>query len=154
MNTEVLRDCLKSSKVPLHRVDEILPLVRQGGCRTFAILVTIRMLHHLMRFIESDELQRVRLDSRLPYTLSNLESILHCKDDANEFFEQQGELRAPVFRRRAGHRSLHEQTVFPFLESEYQGSGARGTVYKVKLHPQHGKGLDVTSDKVSEGRFP
>ena len=154
LNTEVLRDCLKSSKAPLHRVDEIITLVRQGGCRTFAILIMIRMLHHLMRFVESDELQRVHLDSRLPYTLSNLESILLCKDDADEFFEQQWEFTAPVFRRRAGHRSLHDQTVFPFLESKYQGSGARGTVYKVELHPQHGKGLDATSDKVREGHSP
>ena len=87
--------------------------------------------------MKNEQLQKVGIDSKLPYSSrADLEKILP-KIDAVDFFERQWEFTAPVFRRRSGHRCLYERTIFPFLESQILGEGSYGNVYKETLHASH-----------------
>ena len=103
-----------------------------------------------MTFVENDQLQATNIDSKLPYSKGDLSKILPAAD-AVDFFEKQWEFTAPVFKRRAGHRCLHDRTIFPFLESANRGKGASGDVYKVKNHRSHCNGFEVPEPQVFPG---
>ena len=134
---ETITAALRDSRAPLHREAENIELIRQGGKKTFAILVSIYKADRIVNFIENEQLQKVGIDSKLPYSSrADLEKILP-KIDAVDFFERQWEFTAPVFRRRSGHRCLYERTIFPFLESQILGEGSFGNVYKETLHASH-----------------
>ncbi|KAL8717253.1 MAG: hypothetical protein Q9225_005485 [Loekoesia sp. 1 TL-2023] len=137
MTTATIKAALRESGAQLHREPENIESIRQGGRKTFAILVSIYKADRIVNFIENEQLQKAGLDSKLPYSSrADLERILP-KIGAADFFEKQWEFTAPVFRRRAGHRCLYERTVFPFLESDIHGEGSFGNVYKDKLHGSH-----------------
>lgn len=134
---EKIKSALRSAKAQLDREQETLELILKGGKKTFAILVSIYRTERIVDFIETDQLQASKIDSKLPYSSrADLGRILP-KADAAEFFEKQWEFTAPIFRRRAGHRCLHERAIFPFLESSVQGEGSFGNIYKVELHNSH-----------------
>ena len=138
ITTVSIRAALRDSKSQLHRENEAIELINIGGKKTFAILVTIYKADRIIAFIQSDQLQKANLDSRLPYNAkTDLEKIL-SSTDAADFFDKQWEFTAPIFRRRAGHRCLHERTVFPFMESWIQGEGGFGNIFKIELHHRHG----------------
>ena len=142
-----IRLALKTCKAQLHREIESIELIRLGGQRIFAILITIYRPELIVAFVENDQLQTAAIDSRLPYSRAELDSILP-KADAIDFFEKQWEFTAPIFRRRAGHRCLHDRTIFPFLESTGLGQGASGEIHKVKLHFSHSVAFNVPEPKV------
>ena len=137
ITTASIRAALRDSKSQLHRENEAIELINNGGKKTFAILVTIYKADRIISFIQSDQLQTANLDSRLPFNAkTDLERIL-SRTDAADFFDKQWEFTAPVFRRRAGHRCLHERTVFPFMESWIQPEGGFGNIFKIELHHRH-----------------
>ena len=132
-----IKSALRDAKIRPDRVIETLDLIARGGKKTFAILVSIYRIERIVDFIEIDQLQECNIDAKLPYgSRTDLERILP-EADAAEFYEKQWEFTAPIFKRRAGHRCLHERTVFPFLESSVQGEGNFGYVWKIEVHPCH-----------------
>ena len=138
MSTESIRAELRRSGARIYEEPETIEIIRQGGIKTFAILVYIYKADRVANFIENEQLQKDGIDSKLPYSSrADLKRMLPLGNDAAEFFEKQWEFTAPVFRRRAGHRCLYEETIFPFLESERLGEGGFGIVYKEKLHESH-----------------
>ncbi len=138
ITTASIRAALRDSISQLHRENEAIELIKKGGKKTFAILVTIYKADRIISFIKSDQLQRANLDSRLPFnTKADLERIL-LRTDAADFFDKQWEFTAPVFRRHAGHRCLHERTIFPFMKSWVHGEGGFGNIFKIELHHSHG----------------
>ena len=144
---EEIRLALTTCKAQLHRELESIKLIRLGGQRTFAILIKITRPELIVSFVENDQLQTAAIDSRLPYSKADLDRILP-KTDATDFFENQWEFTAPVFRRRAGHRRLHERTILPFLESKRIGQGISGEIHRVKLHFSHSAAFNVLEPKV------
>ncbi|KAI4096939.1 MAG: hypothetical protein LQ344_000742 [Seirophora lacunosa] len=147
LTTKGIRSALRTHKVQLHRENEAVNLIRQGGLKTFAILIMIYRPQLIVAFVENDQLQTTNIDSRLPYSKGDLDQILPFADSV-DFFEKQWEFTAPVFRRRAGHRCLHDRTVFPFLESSGHGHGVPGDIYKVKLHRSHCIGFEGAGSQV------
>ncbi|KAL8840331.1 MAG: hypothetical protein Q9170_001346 [Blastenia crenularia] len=137
ITVEKIKSALRDVKVRPDRVKETLDLIVRGGKKTFAILVSIYRTERIVDFIEIDQLQGCSIDSKLPYSSrTDLERILP-KADAADFFEKQWEFTAPIFKRQAGHRCLHERTIFPFLESSIQGEGNFGYIFKIGIHPCH-----------------
>lgn len=138
VTTEAIQAELRRSRAPLQEEPEIIKLIKQGGIKTFAILVCIYRTDRITNFIENEQLQKVGIDSKLPYiSRTELERLGLPEVDATDFFEKQWEFTAPVFRRCAGHRWLYKKIIFPFLESDDLSEGGFGTVYKVKLHESH-----------------
>ncbi|KAL8689015.1 MAG: hypothetical protein Q9218_005213 [Villophora microphyllina] len=137
ITTTTIKAALRGSQAQLHRESENIESIKQGGRKTFAILVCIHKADRIVNFIENEQLQKAGIDSKLPYnSTAELGKILP-QIDAVDFFEKQWEFTAPVFRRRAGHRCLYERTIFPFLESNIHGEGSFGNVYREKLHDSH-----------------
>lgn len=137
ITTATITAALSDSKAQLHREPENIELIRQGGKKTFAILVSIYKADRIVNFIEDGQLQKAGIDSKLPYSSSAVLERTLPKVVSVDFFEKQWEFTAPVFRPRAGHRFLYERTIFPFLESKIHGEGSFGNVYKEKLHYSH-----------------
>ena len=120
-----------------------MELIKDGGKKTFAILVTIYKADRIVFFIENEQLQTIELDAKLPFSSkAELERIL-SRADAADFLDRQWEFIAPVFRRHAGQRCLHERTIFPFLKSSEHGRGSFGNIYISELHHSHGVGLGI-----------
>ena len=142
-----IKNALKECGVEVNRIDEVTELIVRGGRRTFAILLAIYRQATIMKFVEGDQFQTNILDSKLPRSLSDLQSILPATD-VGEFFERQWEFTAPVFPRGRGHRLLHHDTIFPFMASQQRGEGGFGRVFEVELHPAHGSSLGVSPGKV------
>ncbi|KAL8658444.1 MAG: hypothetical protein Q9202_007561 [Teloschistes flavicans] len=147
ITVDKIKSALRDAKIRPDRVKEILGLIVRGGKKTFAILVSIYRIEDIVDFIEFDQLQEYSIDAKLPYSSRiDLEKIIP-RADAAEFYEKQWEFTAPIFRRRAGHRCLHERTVFPFVESSIQGEGNFGNIYKIGVHPCHILAENITSSE-------
>lgn len=147
ITTAAIKAALREAGAHLHREPENIELIRQGGKKTFAILVTMYnpKADLIVNFIEKQQLQKSGLDSKLPYgSKSDLEKVLP-KSAAVDFFEKQWDYTVPIFRRRAGHRCLYDQTIFPFLESTLHGKGSFGDIYREQLHGSH-----VTADFMAQ----
>ncbi|KAL9579125.1 MAG: hypothetical protein Q9212_005287 [Teloschistes hypoglaucus] len=145
ITTAAIKAALREAGAHLHREPENIELIRQGGKKTFAILVSMYKADLIVNFIENQQLQESGIDSKLPYgNKSDLERILP-KIAAVDFFEKQWDYTVPIFRRRAGHRCLYDQTIFPFLESTLHGKGSFGDIYREQLHGSH-----VTADFMAQ----
>lgn len=139
LTVQEIEFAVKVFKTQLHRHGEAVKLIIQGGRKTFAILVTIYKPEFIFSFIESDQLQKHYIDSKLPYgTKAELERIMF-KAIVADFYDKQWEFTAPVFSGRSGHRCLHERIVLPFTASLPRGEveGSFGSIYEVKLHPRN-----------------
>ena len=147
LKTEKIKSAFRNSKIHPDMENEAVKKIEHGGRRTFAILITIYKPNRINDFIERDELQRSSIDSKLPFSLTDLQVFLP-PTEAVDFFDKQWEFTAPVFSRRAGHRVLHERTIFPFVDSRVHAEGAFGAVHLVRLHPNHGRALGLSENKV------
>ncbi|KAL9581396.1 MAG: hypothetical protein Q9212_003927 [Teloschistes hypoglaucus] len=147
ITVDEIKSALRDAKIRPDRLKETLDLIARGGKKPFAILVLIYRLEYIVDFIEFDQLQEYSIDAKLPYgSRTVLERIL-LKGYAAEFYERQWEFTAPISKRRAGHRCLHERTVFPFVESSIQGEGNFGDIYKIGVHPSHILAESTTSSE-------
>lgn len=120
--------------------------IEKGGRKTFAALILIReekkMNAFLEHYLQSDS---QKIDSRLPFSKSELETILSL-DEASEFDEHQWEFIAPVFTHRLLHRNIPSNFNLPFVESRMIGGGGFGDVYEVVIAAGHHsfEGIDIT----------
>ena len=144
---EVIRQSLQNHcDVEPFAVQWMIQAIEKGGGKTFATLILIReekkIIAFLEHYLQSDS---QNLDSRLPFSKSELEMIL-SPDAASEFHEHQWELIAPVFTHRLLHRNIPVEFILPFIDSRRIGGGGFGDVYEVVITTGHHKfkGIDTT----------
>ncbi|KAK0514062.1 hypothetical protein JMJ35_003784 [Cladonia borealis] len=146
---EVIRQSLQNHcDVEPFAVQWMIQAIEKGGRKTFAALILIReekkIIAFLEHYLQSDS---QNLDSRLPFSKSELETIL-SPDVASEFYEHQWELIAPVFTHRLLHRNIPIEFILPFVESRRIGGGGFGDVYEVVITAGHHKFKDINTTKV------
>ena len=127
---------LKDCGIAPYSIHETVGVIMKDGYKVFAILVVIRKVQCISKFIEHDQFQDPGtngLDSRLPFSENTIESFLGI----TRFFEVQWEFVVPIFFPRSIHRSLHADTVLPYIQEEELSEGGFGVIYKVTLHSSH-----------------
>lgn len=148
LNNQVVNEVVMDCDVKQYRQSEVANLIVRGGRRTFAILIMIRRESLILRFVEKDELQGAWLDSKLPFSLPALKSIL-SDTDAIDFYDKQWEFVSPIFSPSKGHRELHDDTVLPFSgEPRRRGDGGFGFVAEIDVHPKHTTFAKANDNKV------
>jgi hypothetical protein len=149
MTRDVILDAVKGcDDILVYHVDSIVEKVVRGGVRVFSILIIIGKEKFISHFIERDDLQRSRLDDKLPFSADTLQSIIPDTDAAGNFYKRQWEFVAPVFSRNVLHRSLSSKIRLPFVQNKKIGEGGFGVVYEIKLHPDHQRLALLPQDKV------
>jgi hypothetical protein len=124
------------SAAPSHRLDAIADRIHSGARRVFAILVVLGgQEKEILRFIEHDNFQESPIDHKLPFSESDLKTII--PSIAADFYEKQWEFAAPVFTREVEHRSLDIWSILPFVENKWIGRGSFGEIFKIALHQGH-----------------
>lgn len=142
---DAVKDC---SEIPSYNLQDVVAKVLKGGLRVFSILVLVGKESLISSFIESDNLQRSRLDDKLPFSADTLQSIIPDTDAASNFYRRQWEFVAPVFSRSTLHRSLNSKMRLPFVQNKKLGEGGFGVIYEIQLHPDHQRLPLLPRDKV------
>ncbi|KAF3915108.1 hypothetical protein ABW20_dc0100546 [Dactylellina cionopaga] len=128
----VVRQCIAESGIRADKREEVTANIIRGGKRVFAILIRIDSVPSINDFLEHDQFMRRPLDARLPFSENELRSILNDYS-SREFFWHQWEVSVPTFTADLSHRSLHDNTIFPFTSSECIGEGGFGRVFQITL---------------------
>ncbi|KAI1324287.1 kinase-like domain-containing protein [Xylariaceae sp. FL0255] len=136
LEENTLREVIIACGIQPYKWEGVLNEVIRGGKRIFGILVMLGKEPEIVRFIENDYMQGQPLDAKLPLSKSELTSILG--EEAGElFYRKQWAMSVPRFRGDSSHRIFDKATILPFTRDRKIGSGAFGTVYEVKLDPEH-----------------
>lgn len=123
-----------------------------GAKKILAILLLLRQQSSIIRFIERDQFQASKLDSKLPLSLPALEEYLPSHSVALEFYDLQWEFTYPGFSHTVLHRSLDSNTVLPFVgEPKHLGEGGFGIVSEVILPQPLQKSISMDDPNV---RYP
>ena len=131
-----IRVALNTQNYPLHRRQEALDYVINGGKRVFGILVVISRLQLLINFVEHDPLHLVQLDAKLPLQESALRKIL--PEDSVEFFGMQWEFCSPVFGPKDYlHRVYDDEMILPFLEERSSEMDFGPATLPTVVHASH-----------------
>ncbi|KAF8251001.1 kinase-like protein [Wilcoxina mikolae CBS 423.85] len=124
-------EALEECNIAFYIRNEVLQTILEGGRGEL-----------ISDFIENDQLHnaRTRLDSKLHFEKDSLKKILVSarkeSNDVADFYETQWEVLAPILRSGAAHRTLHDNTIFPFIENEVLSTqGGFGVAWKTTLHP-------------------
>ncbi len=134
MDHDFVKLAIESCKIPVYRRHEVVQIVLYGARKTLAILILLNEQSSIISFIERDQFQASKLDSKLPLTLQTLEEQLPSSSIASEFYDLQWEFTYPGFSHTVLHRSLDPNTVLPFIGDPKQlGEGGFGTVSEVIL---------------------
>lgn len=134
MTKGVILDALRDAQIGAHQRDEIAKKVHQSGRKIFAILILVERAVDIVKFVEADELE----DVKLPFSNEFLEKAIGMAD-TKEFVEKQWEFTAPTFQRGTLNRRLKEEAILPFTMHKKMDKGAFGTVYMVELDESHQK---------------
>ena len=133
---DAIRVALSTHYYPLHRRQEALDYVINGGKRVFGILVVMGKLQLLINFIEHDPLHLVQLDAKLPLHESALRKIL--PEDSVEFFGLQWEFCSPIFGPKDYlHRVYDDEMILPFLEERPSEVGYAHMTLPTVVHASH-----------------
>src|SRR6266487_1488536 len=100
----VIQKCISNCGIKHYKRAEAISMIMDGAQKIFATLVLINQEAAITKFIQNDQFQHSRLDSKLPFSLPDLESMGF--DWAQDFYETQWEFISPVFPDRATHRIL------------------------------------------------
>lgn len=136
MTVDAIRRALESTTIESREYEEISNAIFTGARNVFAILVLMKEASAIKQFIENDNLQRLGIDSRLPFNLNELELILNSAE-SKIFLEWQWEVAVPVFSGQVLSRTLPKNIILPIVENEEIGSGSFGVVYKIKILVSH-----------------
>ena len=132
LTRDTISAALRSTDLPPLHIPGLTQRIIIGGRKVFALLVLLKNEEaQIMQFIKHDQLAPTSLDSRLPFSLEELKTIV--PDIAGEFFERQWELCAPIFSKGVLHRKLHDLIRLPFVSEEKIGAGGFGDVYCFEL---------------------
>lgn len=138
---EVVRQILEAVDIAKQHLGEALEFILEKARNTFAILVLIKEVPRIIRFIEID-FRASTIDDRLPLSFEELRTLFPSSPSspsvvAKEFYEKQRELTAPVFSESHLCRRLPDDTILPFVKETKIGEGAFGTVSKVEVEDSH-----------------
>lgn len=145
MTKDVIFEALRDAQISAHRREEIATKVHQSGRKIFSILILIEQTVDIVKFIEADELE----DVKLPFSNEFLREEIGMPDTI-EFVEKQWEFTAPTFQRGTLNRRLKEKAILPFTMQKKMDKGAFGTVYMVELDQDHQQLDTIFPQKVSE----
>ena len=143
LSPSAIQFCIRNAKIESTKKDECLEVVLAGGKKVMAVLVLMKRVELLVRFVERDGLPEVgNLDSKLPFKFDDLIEIMDGKQAiAMEFESMQWEVTLPFFRRERTCRLFRGETIIPFITKDCLGEGAFGDVYNVSIPGgQHGFG--------------
>jgi hypothetical protein len=136
LTRDTISAALHSADLSPLQIPSLTQHIITGGRKVFAILLLLKSEEaQIVQFIKHDQLVYRSLDSRLPFSLEELKTIV--TDIADEFFEKQWELCAPVFLKDVLHRELHDLIHLPFVSEEVIGTGGFGDVYCFELDGGH-----------------
>ena len=140
LSAEKIHPCILCSSIEEIRRTDVLRVIENGGKRVFAILLLLRKESLMVNFVQNDHmLQGTNLDSKLPFHLETLKTVLLDQRIASEFCQRQWEFLPPFFQENRNHRTFESETVLPFIEQEELAQGGFGEVFKVTLDAnQHG----------------
>ena len=143
LTTDAVRSVVKECGISSHRQSEVIQIIEDGGRKTLAILLMIRLPQLFTQFVEIDQYSQ-GVDMKLPYDRRTLESILPF-GAARKFHDTQWEFIAPRFRKGMGHRKLEFNTVLPFIETNFLSANAFSSVREVAIHPDHSNFAEASS---------
>ncbi|KAI0966951.1 kinase-like domain-containing protein [Xylaria arbuscula] len=136
LDENTLREIITTCGIQPYKWEEVLGEVARGGKKIFGILVMLRKEQEIVRFIENDYMQGQPLDAKLPFGKPELIAILG-EENGELFYRKQWTMSVPRFRGDSSHRIFDKATIFPFTQERKIGAGAFGTIYEVKLDPEH-----------------
>ncbi|KAJ6258749.1 Serine/threonine-protein kinase [Drechslerella dactyloides] len=152
LTDDVVSTALENTSIESFRREGIKKVILAGGKQTFAILISIERPELIYDCIEHHDTGKDRLDSKLPLSFTDIDSIFGAKaknaegepeEWAKKLEEGQYEYIPPSFQRGATHRVLRDRVRLPFKSKERLGGGGFGIVYKVTLSDgQHDAQLD------------
>jgi len=134
---ENVKHAINESGLEPYKQEEVIDRILNGGKRVFATLIQCGNSSAIARFLEKDHLQHQALDAKLPYSRSDLASILDNSTHAELFYRTQWTVSAPSFRGDMSHRDFDKAVILPFVRSIQRGAGAFGMVYETALDPLH-----------------
>jgi len=136
LSKDVVSATLRRSGTSAIHIDSLTDKILKGGQKLFAILVLLKGEESkILEFVKHDQLAVSPLDSRLPFSLETLTTVV--PSIALEFYETQWELLAPVFSKGVLHRELHDMIRLPFVRNKWIGGGGFGDVYEIELETAH-----------------
>lgn len=146
LTVDAINDLLSSNEFQraFYKREELTQLLLNGGKKTIAVLLLIQRPTSILKFLERDMLQN--LDSRLPLTVDELRQILEDGTAAEEFYQTQWSLLAPILQKNRSHRIFEENTPLPYIKSEPVAKGGYGNIFKVTLVPAHQQLVNVNHD--------
>jgi hypothetical protein len=150
LTRDIVSTTLSQSGISAIHIDNLTETILKGGQKLFAILVLLKGEEtRILEFVKHDQHSALPLDSRLPFSLETLTTIV--PDIAVEFYETQWDLLAPVFTKGVLHRELHDLIRLPFVRSEHVGEGGFGDVYRIELEAHHQTLPFIPVEDVSRG---
>jgi len=135
LDPSVIRACIFGSGITVHRQEEVITRIIDGGKRVLALLIRLDSVPSMVQFLESDQLTGQPLDAKLPFSREQLDAIVENNGVSESFYREQWQVITPVFKADMSHRKLDNYTVLPFKSSVCVGEGAFGEVFKVELDP-------------------
>ena len=140
---EVRQILSRDPNLQKYELQRYADLVLRCARKVLAILVLVGKEEYLVR----DFLHRELYDERLP--LCELQLSHTCIRE--RFLLEQYTFLAPVFERGAIHRTLSESCVLPFIVNEpiLNGEGAFGKVFRIEIHHDHQRLVDIYGNEVS-----
>ncbi|KAF1992840.1 kinase-like protein [Amniculicola lignicola CBS 123094] len=132
MDEDTVQGALRENGIRSYQLAEVTKNIIPRGRRIFAILLLIDLIAEVCNFIEAGELN----DERLPLNIEVLRRVLPTTP-ADDFFEKQWELSAPIFQYGTINQTYLVMTVIPIVCEKQIGTGGFSTVYEIELDPEH-----------------
>ena len=135
LTPENVRIVLEDESIEKQQLEELAQNITQGKRAIFGILVCIRKVRSILKFVEIDRFQHesLHLDHKLPFSMEDL-GRMFSYSVAVEFHEQQWEFIAPIFSRNTFPRYLEDDIILPILQEDMVGWGGFGVIHKILLH--------------------
>lgn len=140
LNRQNVKAVLEDQGIEKQQLDGLALNILQGKRAIFGILVYIRNVPSILRFVETDRFESH--DQRLPYSLEDLRKI-YSAPTAKEFYEEQWRFIAPIFSKNTLPRILEDRIILPIVEQiDSVDHGGFGDIHKIRLHHHHQQFFD------------
>lgn len=136
LDYNVVAEVIAESEIPLHDHSGVINDILNGAQKIFCILVCIRQVNYMHLLLRSGI-----GDAKLALSREDLKASDLPAPVVDEFWEQQWEFIAPIFKSRV--QKLDPSCILPFKEERVLGEGGYGEVMRVVLYRSH---QDLVSD--------
>lgn len=130
LNYNVVAEVIALSEIPFHDQSGDIKDILSGAQKIFCILVCIRRVDYMHLLLRSGIRDAKLALSREDLLSSGLPALV-----VDEFWEQQWEFTAPIFKSRV--QKLDSSCILPFKEEQVLGEGGYGAVTRVVLYRSH-----------------